>query len=100
MVLIVFRSRMKSDADEAEAEALGARMYELVNGMPGFVSYSDYTAADGEYVTIVEFESHETLAAWRDHPEHVAAQKTGRERFFESYRITVADVVRNYEFKR
>lgn len=98
MVVIVFRTRLKPGV-EAEIEAMGASMYELAAGMPGFVSYREYAAADGECVAIVEFESHETLAAWREHPEHRKAQAAGRERFFTEYRITVCDTVRDYTFE-
>ena len=98
MVVIVFRSRLKPGV-ESQIEAVGGRMYELAAGMPGFVSYREYAAADGESVAIVEFESHETLAAWREHPEHRQAQAAGRERFFSEYRITVCDAVRESSFK-
>jgi heme-degrading monooxygenase HmoA len=95
MVLIVFRTRLRPDLSDPELETTGARMHELATSMPGFISYKDYTSPDGEGVTVVEFESHETLAAWRSHPEHVAAQEKGRARWFTSYRLSVADVVRD-----
>lgn len=97
MVVVIFRSRLKPGV-EPEIQALGARMYELATGMPGFVSYADFQAADGEAVTVVEFASADTLKAWRDHPEHRAAQALGRERFFSSYRIQVCGVERDYGF--
>jgi hypothetical protein len=43
-------------------------------------------AADGDGLAVVEFESHETAAAWRAHPEHREAQRLGRERWFAEYR--------------
>ena len=95
MVVVVFRSRLKPGV-EKEIEALGARMYELASRMPGYVSYREYQAADGEAAAIVEFESAETLKAWREHPEHRAAQAAGRERFFSPYRIQVCKVERDY----
>lgn len=98
MVVIVFRTRLKPGI-EKEIEEMGGRMYELAAAMPGFVSYREYASADGESVAVVEFESHETLAAWREHPEHREAQAAGRERFFAEYRITVCDAVRDYAFK-
>ena len=98
MVVVVFRSRLRPGV-ESQIEAVGGRMYELAARMPGFVSYREYAAADGESVAIVEFESHETLAAWREHPEHRQAQAAGRERFFSEYRITVCDAVRESSFK-
>ena len=98
MVVIVFRSRLKPGL-ENEIGELGARMYGLASAMPGFISYQDYAAADGSGVAIVEFETHDALAAWREHPEHLAAQAAGRERFFSEYRITVCDTVRDYSFR-
>jgi len=98
MALTVFRSRLKT-GEEAELEPVGARMYELATSMPGFVSYREYQSADGESVAIVEFESKETLAAWRNHPEHLAAQEKGRSRWFAEYRIQVCEAVRDYSFK-
>ena len=97
MIVVVFRSRVKPGHDD-ELNELGARMYDLASRMPGFVSYRDYQATDGEAVAVVEFESLETLKAWREHPEHKAAQVAGRERFFESYRIQVCRVERDYAF--
>ena len=98
MVVVVFRARLKPGIDR-EIEETDARMAELAAAMPGFVSYRQYASADGEGVAVVEFESHETAAAWRAHPEHREAQRLGRERWFTEYRITVCDAVRDYSFK-
>jgi heme-degrading monooxygenase HmoA len=96
MIVVVFRSRLK-DGVEAELEPLGARMYELASAMPGFISYKDFGAEDGEYVTIVEFETLEHVNAWRDHPEHKTAQERGRSEFFQEYTIHVAEVIRTLQ---
>jgi heme-degrading monooxygenase HmoA len=100
MVVIVFRSRFRKGVDPSPLEPLGIRLYELASGMPGFISYKDFAAADGENVTIVEFESLETLAAWRDHPEHVDAQRLGREHYFAEYQIHVCTPVRSYRYPK
>jgi heme-degrading monooxygenase HmoA len=97
MVVIVFRSRLRPGV-ESEIVKTGQRMFELASSMPGFLSYKDFVAEDGENVSIVEFESLETLAAWRDHAEHKVAQQQGREKFFAEYRIQVCMPVRAYEF--
>lgn len=95
MVIVIIRTRMREDADREAYEALGARMYELVSAMPGFVSAEDY-AGDGESVSVVTFASAEALRAWRELPEHVEAQRLGRERFYASYEIRVCELVRAY----
>ncbi|MFZ5863946.1 MAG: antibiotic biosynthesis monooxygenase family protein [Nitrospirota bacterium] len=96
MVVVVFRSRLRQGVDEHTLLKLGERMYELASVMPGCISYKDFTAADGENVSIVEFQSPETLAAWRDHPEHRVARQRGRDEFFSEYRIQVCTLDRDY----
>ena len=97
MVVVIFHTRLKPGV-EREIEALGARMYELATRMPGYISYREYRGAGAESVAIVEFESAGALQAWREHPEHRAAQAAGRERFFDYYRIQVCTVERQYGF--
>ena len=98
MIVIVFRARIREGADMAGLEALGMRMVECAGAMPGFVSYKDFAAADGESVTIVEFESEPQLLAWRNHPEHVQAQERGRREFFSAYQIQICPQQRAYRF--
>jgi len=98
MVVIVFRARLRKGIDEQELAKVGARMYEIAASMPGFISYKDFAAADGENVSIVEFESPETLRAWREHPEHKVAQQRGRDEFFAEYHIQVCNPLRDYSF--
>jgi heme-degrading monooxygenase HmoA len=98
MILTVFRSRTRPDADLARAERVGVRMYELAARMPGFISYKDFTAADGETVTIVEFESEETQRAWREHPEHVEAQRFAREALLAEYQLQIGTPARTIRF--
>lgn len=50
MVVIVFRTRLREGINEQELATIGARMYEIASAMPGFISYKDFTAEDGESV--------------------------------------------------
>lgn len=98
MVVIVFRTRLREGVDLQELERVGMRMYELASAMPGFISYKDFAAADGESLTLVEFDSAEALAAWRDHAEHREIQARGRERYFSEYSVQVCQPLRAYAF--
>lgn len=98
MVVIVFRTRIKPEAPLEKMAQIGARMYEIASSMPGYMSYKDFTAEDGENVSIVEFESLEALAAWREHPEHKIAQQQGRDEFFSEYHVQVCTPLRDYRF--
>jgi heme-degrading monooxygenase HmoA len=96
MVIVLIRTTMRSDCDRTAYEALNARMYELVQRIPGFAGVTGY-GGDGEDIGVVRFDSLESLRAWREHPEHVVAQQRGRDEFYASYTIEVCEVVRAYE---
>ena len=98
-VVTVFRSRLRPDAGP-EYAAWAARMLEIARGMPGFVDFKTFQAEDGERVSVIAFDSLEAQRAWGEHPEHRAAQRLGRERFYDSYDIQVAEVVRTSRFTR
>lgn len=99
MIVTVFRSRLRPEhADEYFATA--ARMSELACAMPGYVSHKVFTAADGERVTIVEFESAATHRAWAADAAHAAAKQAGRGRFYSEYSIQVCEVLRSNSFSR
>ena len=97
MVTAIFRSRLREDADSGY-RALAARMLELARSMPGFVDFKSFRAEDGERVSLIEFESLATLEAWRDDPEHLKAQREGRERFYSEYRLQLCEPLRAYHF--
>lgn len=103
MVVVLFWSRLRADLSEEMRDLYArtlARMRALAEASPGFVSHKTYTAEDGERVSLVVFESEGALEAWRDDPEHRAAQALGRERFYEDYRVTVCATGRRYAFSR
>ena len=98
MVIVVFRTHVKPQADLAQLSALNQRMVALVSQMPGFVSLKDFAAQDGEFLVMAEFDSLESVDAWKAHPEHLVAQRRGREEFFADYHIQVCHVLRTADF--
>lgn len=99
MMVVVFRNRLRPGV-EAEYEAHGGRIYELAQQMPGLLSTKDFTSADGERLTIVEFRSAEELEAWRVQTEHRAAQERGREHYYSEYSLQVCEQLRESRFRR
>ncbi len=99
MVITVFRSRLLPE-NEADFQALADEMMAIAQAMPGFLSYKVYVAADGERASIVEFETAAQLEAWRDHPQHIEAQRIGRERFYSEYKLHVCEPARESLFER
>jgi heme-degrading monooxygenase HmoA len=98
MIVTVFRSRLRPGVLD-EYVALVDRMDEIARTMPGYISHKGFFADDGERVTIVEFEHEEGLRAWRTNPEHVAAQKLARQKYYTEYHIQVCTLARESKFK-
>lgn len=89
-VVTVFRSRLRADADARAAySADAARIAALARSMPGYVDHKGFTAEDGERVTVVTFADRASHDAWRDHPEHRAAQRRGTADYYESWSTQV-----------
>ena len=97
--ITIFRSRLRDDAGDGYGE-WARRMNALAREMAGFVSFKVFEADDGERVSIIEFESADTSEAWREHPEHLEAQRLGRERFYAEYSIQVCEPLRAARFRK
>ena len=78
MVVVVFRTHMQPQADLAKLHVLNQRIVALVSMMTGFLSLKDFSAQDGEFLVIAEFDSLESVDAWKAHPEHRVAQRRGQ----------------------
>jgi heme-degrading monooxygenase HmoA len=97
MILVVFRSRNRPDADLEEYSRRSKRLHELVHEHPGFVSIESFETPDGEEVSLETFESDESVKAWRDNPEHRETQRWAREEFYSWYSTQVSEVIRAHE---
>jgi heme-degrading monooxygenase HmoA len=95
--IVVFRSRRHPGHDDAYGRD-GERMYALAQTMPGFVAAKDFTAADGEGLSLIEFVGDAELAAWGAHRDHQGVQALGRERYYSWYQLDVCAVVRRSSF--
>ena len=98
MVIVVFRSRLRPDIS-SEFHTLADRMLELATSIPGFLSYDVYRSDDEERASIIKFETPEACRAWRTHPEHLEAQRRGREEFYTDYSLYVTECVRENHFQ-
>lgn len=99
MLLILFRSKL-SGLDPDGYARMAEEMDAHARTFPGFVDVRAYAAEDGERLTVVWWQDEETLRAWATDVRHLAAQRTGRERWYEYYKIEVARIVRASEFER
>jgi len=99
MIVVLFRSKLTSAAGD-DYTAMDAEMMQLIQQNPGFVDVKSYKAEDGERLTIVRFKDEETLKAWGAQERHRVAQSTGREKWYEYYKLETAKIIRTSEFER
>jgi heme-degrading monooxygenase HmoA len=94
LVVITFRNRMAPDADPKEYEQRVGKLFAIVAAMPGFRGIRNYEGEDGEKLSLIEFDSHESLTDWRENAEHLVAQELGRQRYYSEYHLQICDLVR------
>jgi heme-degrading monooxygenase HmoA len=65
----------------------------------GFISLERFESITtrGKFISLQFWRDEESVRKWRNLQKHRAAQKLGRERIFESYRLRIATVLRDYE---
>jgi heme-degrading monooxygenase HmoA len=98
MEIVLFHIRPRPDINEPEYQRTFERMLKLVSEVPGFIGIEGFSGEDGSELAIARFDSPESIANWRDQPEHVRTQQRGREEFFAAYDITIATVSRHYDW--
>ena len=59
-----------------------------------------FKAEDGERLTVVWWQDEATLKGWREQVRHRVAQRLGREKWYQYYKLEVAEVIRANAFER
>lgn len=97
MVAVIFEVTLR-ECSRDEYHALGQSIRQALSAQPGFLGGSSYRSAQNENVELsINYWADEASAAqWRNHAEHRLRQSIGRERLFQSYRVTVLQTIRTY----
>ena len=77
---------------------MAAEMDAHARTFDGYIDVKAYLAEDGERLTVVWWRDEESLAVWRNDVRHRFAQETGRARWYEYYKMDVAEVIRQKDF--
>ena len=91
---VIFTS-IRTEGD-AGYEAMADLMVELAAKQPGYLGIE--SARDGLGITVSYWASHEAILAWKAEVKHAAAQRLGREKWYEEYKVRVCLVERDYGF--
>ena len=89
---VIFTSLRTSD-DEGYSTT-SERMLELAKQQPGFLGIESARNEIG--ITVSYWESLEAIRNWKQNTEHLFAQKQGREKWYEHYKVRVCKVEREY----
>lgn len=93
---VIFTS-VRTVLDAAEYGAAADAMEQLATRQPGYLGIESVRDSDtGLGITVSYWATEDDARAWKRVFEHADAQRLGRERWYETYRVRVATVGRDY----
>lgn len=77
---------------------IAAELRTFLENLDGFISIERFQSLvdENKILSLSFWRDEEAITNWRNLMEHRNAQSSGKKRLFESYRIRVAEVVRDY----
>lgn len=97
MIVVIFEV-MPHDGERAHYFDLAAALRPELEAVDGFISVERFESLStpGKILSLSFWRDEAAVTAWRNRPQHRAAQATGRGGTFADYRLRVAAVVRDY----
>lgn len=92
---VIFTSE-RTSIDEGYAE-MATQMLELAKLQPGFLG--EESAREELGITVSYWESLEAIKNWKQNAKHLQAQKLGKEKWYKKYKLRVARVERDADFR-
>lgn len=100
MHVVIFEFIVKDGAKDRYFE-LAAAMREEIKSQKGFVSIERFEslADENKVVSVSTWEDEASILNWKKNSEHQLAQQEGKSDIFSSFRLRVAEVIRDYGFE-
>jgi heme-degrading monooxygenase HmoA len=92
---VIFTST-RTAGDHGGYAAMADAMAALALQQPGNLGAESARGADGLGITVSYWQDQASIKAWKAVASHLAAQKLGKERWYDHYEIRVAKVERAY----
>lgn len=96
---VVCFSSTRTEGDHGYG-AMADEMVRLAAEQPGYLGVESARGADGFGITNSYWESEAAILAWKRQVDHLAAQRQGRQNWYEHYETRVAKVERAYGFSK
>jgi heme-degrading monooxygenase HmoA len=90
---VIFRAQARTL--DTEYSRMAAQMRELALTRFGCLDFTAATEGEQE-IALSYWPDEASIRAWKQHADHLMAQKFGRERWYASYSVEVAEVKRAY----
>tara|TARA_Y100001968_G_C19379989_1_gene729771 strand:- start:387 stop:689 length:303 start_codon:yes stop_codon:yes gene_type:complete len=100
MVIVVFQFSTKSKMSEEYFKEVEKLQKEIVK-IKGFVSAERYTSKKNKdsFVSISTWKDKKSVEEWHRNKKHQISQNKGKAKIFNSFRIRVAEVFKDYGSK-
>ena len=97
MFAVIFEVVPKMEGKDAYLE-IAAQLRRFLESRDGFISIERFQslADEGKILSLSFWQDEAAIEKWRNHLEHRGAQEKGKGSLFHSYRIRVAQVLRDY----
>ena len=97
MLAVIFEV-WPTEEGRAEYLEIAAKLRRFLESRDGFVSIERFQSLtdEGKILSLSFWRDEQAIEEWRNLVDHRVAQKKGKEFLFRSYRIRVAEVVRDY----
>ena len=97
MIAVIFEVYPSAEGKE-EYLNIAAQLRGLLEGRDGFISIERFQSLvdEGKILSLSFWRDEAAVQQWRNQLEHRTAQQKGKDSLFDSYRIRVAEVVRDY----
>ena len=82
--------------DDRGYGAMAEKIHKLALASPGCLGAESAYDPEGFGFTLSYWQDEESIRAWKSQADHMAAQRLGRERWYDHYVIRVARVERAY----
>ena len=97
MVAVIFEVKPTSEG-KSEYLEIASELRAFLENRDGFISIERFQSLseEGKILSLSFWRDESAIETWRNVLEHRIAQKKGKQYLFNSYRIRVAKVVRDY----
>ncbi len=96
-IIVLFEVKPTKEGMEKYLE-LAAMLKPMLSTAEGFISAERFSSLneEGKLLSMNVWESEEAIEKWRNNLQHRMSQAEGKNKLFESYKITVCKAIREY----